>query len=106
MKRARLTKEERRKMLADQGGLCIGWGCTEWRGLIEEHSTPFTWTGQKADQLMCGACHKIKTRADIKAIAKVKRIRRGKRPAKRPIKSRGFDKSLSKKMSGEVVKRG
>jgi hypothetical protein len=106
VKRRRLTKSERAALLCAQGGLCIVWGCTESRGLIEEHSTPFTWTGAKADQLMCVPHHKEKTRRDIKAISKVKRIRRGKRPTKRPIRSRGFDKTKSRKMSGEVVNRG
>lgn len=83
----------------------MSWGCTETRGLIEEHSTPFTWTGAKADQLMCVTCHKIKTLRDVKNIAKVKRLQRGRKPTKRPIKSRGFDKTRSRKMDGTVVKR-
>jgi hypothetical protein len=104
-RRARLTPRERAALLQRQGGCCVSWGCTETRGLIEEHSTPFTWTGEKADQLMCVACHKAKTRRDIKAIAKVKRLQRGRKPTKRPIKSRGFDKTRSRKMNGEVVRK-
>ncbi len=94
-------------MLERQGGCCVVWGCTEARNLIEEHSTPHTWTGEKADQLMCVPCHKIKTKRDIKAIAKVKRLQRGKKETKRPIRSRGFDKSLTKSLStGKVTRRG
>ena len=78
MKRARLSPTERAAMLERQGGCCVSWGCTETRGLIEEHSTPFAWTGGAATQLMCAACHKEKTKRDIKAIAKVRRIARGK----------------------------
>lgn len=110
MKRKRLSKAKRAEILARQGGLCVVWGCTESRGLIEEHSTPFTWTGAEADQLMCVRHHKEKTRADIKKIAKVKRLRRGPRKSKRPIKSRNTLKkhpTLKKQMgTGKVVTRG
>lgn len=118
MKRRRLSPPARAAMLERQGGTCIVEGCTETRGLIEEHSTPFAWTGAKADQLMCAACHKAKTRIDIKNIAKVRRIangrtqhdRRNERGAKlksnSTLRSAGFDKSLSKKMDGTVVKNG
>lgn len=107
LKRApRLTKSARDALLKAQGGCCVVWGCTETRDLIEEHNTPSTWTGQRADQLMCELHHKIKTRDDIKKIAKVRRIQKGPRKAIRTIRSRGFDKTLSKKLSGEVIKRG
>lgn len=113
MTRQRLTPTERAAMLARQGGCCVVWGCDETRGLIEEHSSPHTWTGAKADQLMCVAHHKQKTRADIKAIAKARRIARGKtqfdkRKAKggTRIPKRGFSKLLRKKMDGSVVGRG
>lgn len=112
MKRTRLSPTERAAMLARQGGCCVVWGCTETRGLIEEHSTPHAWSGGKADQLMCVAHHKEKTRADIKAIAKVRRIARGKtqydkrkKAGGTRIKSPGFAK-LRKKFDGSVeVKR-
>lgn len=42
--------------------------------------------------------------SDKKRIAKVKRLQNPKKP-KGTIKSRGFDKGLKKKMSGEVVRR-
>ena len=112
MKRTRLTPTERAAMLARQGGCCVSWGCTETRGLIEEHSTPHTWTGAKADQLMCTTCHKPKTKLDAGRIAKTRRIANGKtqydkRAAKggTRIKSRGFDKTRSKKMDGTVEPR-
>lgn len=57
-------------------------------------------------------CHKIKTAQDRKLIAKGNRIRRsnGFDPDKRkhkakPIAGRGFDKSKSRKFSGQVVER-
>ena len=59
---------------------------------------------QKPDCLLCKSCADAKTKRDIAAIAKVKRIQRGPRETKRPLKSRGFDKSLKKKMDGTVVR--
>lgn len=50
------------------------------------------------------SCHAKKTLADVKAIAKGKRIRglTGKGP-KKTIQSRGFDKTKRKTMAGKVV---
>jgi 5-methylcytosine-specific restriction enzyme A len=51
-------------------------------------------------------CHKEKTARDIAANAKVKRLRGETcQGPKKEIHSRGFDKTLSKKFSGEVVRR-
>jgi len=106
VKRKRLTKAARAAMLEAQGGCCVVFGCTETTGLIEEHSTVFAWTGEQADQLMCPMHHKLKTRSDIKRIAKVRRLRKGPKKGKRPIRSRGFDKTKRKRMNGTVeVKR-
>ena len=103
MKRRRLTKAARAAMLERQGGCCCVFGCTETEGLIEEHSVVFAWTGEAADQLMCPAHHKLKTALDIGRIAKVKRLRKGPKCAKRKIRSRGFDKTRRKKMDGTVM---
>ena len=92
-------------MLQRQGGCCVVFGCTETTRLIEEHSTPFTWTGEKADQLMCELHHKEKTRLDIGKIAKVNRIRKGQKKSKKPLHSRGFDKTRRKRMDGTVEPR-
>ena len=108
MKRRRLSPSARAAMLERQGGLCVVWGCIESKGLIEEHSTPFTWTGELPDQLMCEAHHKEKTRKDIKAISKVKRIRKreaGETRKKRAIASRGFDKTKTRGFDGKVKPR-
>ena len=108
MTRRRLTPTERAAMLARQGGCCVVWGCTETRGLIEEHSTVHAWTGAKADQLMCVQHHKEKTKRDIKAIAKVRRFvykktqfDKRKAAGGTRIKSHGFSK-LRKKFDGSV----
>ena len=54
-------------------------------------------------QLLCVGCHKIKTVNDVKASAKGRRIRQevGTGP-KRPIPSRGFNKTLRRKFNGTV----
>lgn len=119
MKRRRLSPSARAALLKKQDGRCCVRDCTETRGLIEEHSTPFTWTGALPDQLMCVPCHKEKTRRDVKNIAKVNRLagktssqvsRREKRgrsliQGKTKIDPRPFDKSLRKRMSGKVERR-
>lgn len=119
-KRSALTPKERADILARQGGCCVVWGCTATRGLEGEHSTPVSLGGNaKPDQLMCKRHHKMKTYGspgrvggdirDIKHIRKIeekrtqadKRAERGSR-----MQSRGFDKSLTKKLgTGEVVRR-
>jgi hypothetical protein len=48
--------------------------CSETERLIGEHSTPNAFKHGKPDQLMCVACHKVKTLRDVKAIAKTKRL--------------------------------
>ncbi len=99
MKRLYLTRREYEELLERQGGKCCVEGCEETEGLIAEHSTPNAiWPG-KPDQLMCCACHKVKTLRDVKAIAKVKRLNgttvsqyeRRKKFGSR-LKGRGFDK--------------
>ena len=64
-----------------------------------EHSMPNAFKRGKPDQLMCRACHKIKTLRDVKAIAKAKRLkgetrsqyeRRKKFGSK--LRGRGFEK--------------
>jgi hypothetical protein len=113
MTRRHLTDTERREMLIRQLGLCCVPGCMSEGPFEEEHSTPHVWDDKKPDQLMCAPCHAVKTKRDIKAIAKAKRIAEGrtqfdKRAAAggSRIRGRGFDKSLSKKMNGEVIRNG
>lgn len=74
MRRLYLTQREYDALLEKQGGACCVEGCEESDGLIAEHSTPNAIWPSKPDQLMCRACHKVKTLRDIKAIAKVMRL--------------------------------
>lgn len=77
MKRQRFSPEEYKAQLERQGGVCCVEGCTVSIGLEGEHTIPHWLSGKgKPDTLMCGACHKDKSRTDIKVIAKVKRIQK------------------------------
>lgn len=74
MTRLYLTQREYDALLKKQNGTCCVQGCEAREGLIGEHSTPETWRHAKPDQLMCEPCHRVKTRRDIKAIWKAKRL--------------------------------
>lgn len=74
MSRLYLTAREYEALLKKQNGVCCVEDCEEGEALIGEHSTPNAWRRAKPDQLMCAACHKVKTLRDIKAIWKVKRL--------------------------------
>jgi hypothetical protein len=74
MSRLYLTAREYGALLKKQGGACCVEDCEETEDLIGEHSTPNVWRRGKPDQLMCKACHKVKTLRDITRIWKVKRL--------------------------------
>lgn len=105
------TKAEWDAQLAVQGGLCATWGCTSSGPFDADHEIPNAWEPGKPTQLLCKPCHKIKTRADKKRIAKAERQagRKGqvaRRKKNGPqMKSRGFDKTKTKRMDGSVVAR-
>ena len=111
MTRRYLTANELRLMLERQQGLCAAPGCMSEGPFEADHSTPHAWDDKKPDQLLCIECHRTKTKADIKKIAKVKRIAGGRTQYDKRqergsrLQSRGFDKSLSKKMDGSVVRK-
>lgn len=110
-KRRSLTPKERAQMAADQGYRC-GCGCdnplTE-KTIAEHWITVALGNESKPDCLLNYECAQAKTKRDVKAIAKVKRIIRKRegtwRPNKKRIANRGFDKGLRKKFSGEIIKR-
>jgi hypothetical protein len=57
-------------------------------------------------EALCSDCHKIKTRADKRALAKAKRLAGETKTAKRKtIPSRGFSRTLSKGFDGKVRQR-
>lgn len=74
MTRGYLTRKEWSALLLQQGGKCCVPGCESATDLIGEHSTPNALRAGKPDQLMCAPCHKIKTRNDVREIARAKRL--------------------------------
>jgi hypothetical protein len=78
-----------------------------------DHIIPLELGGADDDtnlQALCHTHHKEKTRADIKRIAKARRLRKkesppDQTPRKRRIQSRGFSKTHKKTFSGRVEAR-
>lgn len=99
------------------GGKCEYPDCTE-PGAELDHTVPVAIGGQSTLHncvLLCRNHHVQKTRLDIRLIAKGRRIRAKhfsvpaedaakNGPKNGRLKSRGFDKSLRKKMNGQVVR--
>ncbi len=74
MTRLYLAAREYEGLLKKQNGVCCVRGCGSSKDLIGEHSTPNAWRRATPDQLMCSVGHKAKTRRDIKAIWKARRL--------------------------------
>jgi 5-methylcytosine-specific restriction endonuclease McrA len=78
------------------------------QGLEIDHIIPLELGGLDEDanlQALCYTHHKAKTKADIKRIAKARRLRNKKPPDPNrlgQIRSRGFDKSKTKGFDGKV----
>ena len=103
--RRRLTAAERRALLERQSFICAACptkltleieGGVVLGAMVDEHVIPLALGGSNDlanRELRCVACAKAKTRADLRAIAKVARIRRrlaGQERPKQKIRSRGF----------------
>lgn len=115
MKRQAIPKKLRAQCFALAGGKCEmcsvkltgRWDC--------DHATAHFYTGAhdvENLQALCTACHKTKTLIDMGHIAKVRRqARETGQQARRDrrghglIQSRGFSKTLRKRMDGSVVAR-
>jgi hypothetical protein len=74
MTRRYLTANDMRNMLRRQLGLCANPACVSEGPFEADHSTPHAWDDKKPDQLLCIPCHRAKTKLDVKAIAKAKRL--------------------------------
>jgi len=74
MTRRYLTPNEMHAMLQRQGGVCARENCMSEGPFEGDHSTPHAWDDKKPDQLLCVPCHRAKTKYDVKAIAKTKRL--------------------------------
>lgn len=108
MTRGYLTPRELANLMFKQGGKCCVAGCESEGPFEAEHSTPNALKPGKPDQLMCVEHHRAKTKTDVRAIAKAKRLcgetssqwsRREKNGSR--IKGGGF--KGWRKMNGEIV---
>lgn len=116
-KRKPLSRREVIQLMLDQNGRC-GCGCGEKldpmrEGVVDEHVIPLEIRENANDldnrALYRKPCAAAKTaKKDAPAIAKVKRIEarlNGTRRPRKPIPSPGFDKTMTKKFDGSVVRR-
>lgn len=114
-KRVPLTLAQRNVIMIRQGFRC-GCGCGGTlisEPVIDEHLIPLELSGSNDlsnRALYLVACAKLKTKKDRRDIAKAHRLIRKANPetrkvTKRPIRSRGFQKDLRKRMDGTVERR-
>jgi len=114
VRRNRLTKNQRIRLLEEQGGVCACCRLPSPNGVYEDDHIIALACGGSNDhcnrQLLCPPCHLEKTVGkDIVLAAKIKRQSlltgqqaRRKRRGKSSIVSRGFDKRFKKKLDGTV----
>lgn len=111
--RRRPTKALKQQLLEAQGYCCFA--CTAALLDVEyDHVIPLGLGGSNASDnwaALCPACHRSKTRQDLRLIAKAKRRRRYQETGRSRAPhsgwggSKGFDKTLRKRMDGQVEKR-
>ena len=74
-KRSYLSASDLRALLEKQHGICAAPGCNSEGPFEADHYTCVALgNASKPDQLLCIDCHAAKTKRDVKAIAKVKRL--------------------------------
>lgn len=114
MTRRYLTDKEKAEMVLSQRGRCACCSGKLQAGNIEFDHTVAGWLVEhkdKPDRAICRRpCHLDKTRDDVKRIAKVKRLLKGKRLHStmrngRKLQSRGFSKEWTRRFDGSVVRR-
>lgn len=94
--RKAMTAARRNRVAERQGVLCARAGC-EQRWTEVDHVVPLELGGAEADENLEGLCeahHKEKTKADVRRIAKARRIRKKvageNRKTTRKLQGRGF----------------
>ena len=113
--RRKLRDWEVAQLMQDQRGFCAACMSKLYVGGFDaDHVIPLSCGGTNAltnFQLLCRPCHLAKTSgADVPDAAKIKRMsgekgQRARRAKNGPkIKSRGFDKTIRKRMDGTVEK--
>lgn len=113
-KRRPMTRTRKKAVLEAFGGLCRACGCPLVITTAEiDHIIPIELGGSDEIenlQALCAADHREKTKADIKRIAKARRLRKREENPPDPtrpnrIKSRGFVKHISKGFDGKIKTR-
>lgn len=110
-KRRPMTAARRARILRLRGAVCAHPECDRSEGLEIDHVLPLELGGSDDDdnlEPLCPVHHRRKTRADIKRIAKARRIRKkeaGEVRAKKPIRSRPFARIKAKIASRPFPKR-
>ena len=110
MKRQAIPAKMRAQCFALAGGKCelCGERLTAWEC---DHAVAWFYTethDAENLQALCPPCHRLKTKLDVRGIAKVKRLiarEAGTRRARKPIASPGFSKALRKRLNGTVERR-
>ena len=109
--RASMTKARRLRIYIACNGRCSCGAKVEMAGTVIDHRIPLFMGGADDDsnlRFLCATCDRVKTSGDLKGCAKVRRIiarEDGSRRPRKAIASRGFDKTKTKKLNGEVVSR-
>lgn len=110
-KRKAMTPARRRRILNRFDGCCSYPECEETEGLEIDHTIALALGGKDEDANLaplCRAHHRQKTIRDQKFIAKAKRIVRKNAPETRKpprLKSRGFDRTIRRKMNGTIERK-
>jgi 5-methylcytosine-specific restriction protein A len=110
--RKAMTKPRRLRIYLACNGRCVCGVKVPMAGTVIDHRIPL-WMGGADDdanlRFLCPACDKPKTAKDKGAIGKVKRLiarEDGTRRPRKPIASKGFDKTRTRRFDGSVVPRG
>ena len=110
--RKSMSPARRKRILERSDGVCQRLGCDVRIGLQLDHVIPLALGGKDQDdniEALCAPHHLAKTKLDVRMIAKAKRIERSINPetrkAKRPIRSRGWDKTKRRKFDGSIEER-
>ncbi|MFZ2252666.1 MAG: HNH endonuclease signature motif containing protein [Minisyncoccia bacterium] len=110
--RGAMTKARRLRIYLACNGRCVCGVKVPMPGTVIDHRIPLAQGGPDTDdncRYLCADCDGVKTPLDNSATARAKR-RKAKhegtwRETKRPIVSRGFDKTRSRRFDGSVVAR-
>lgn len=109
--RGQMTKASRLRIYLACNGRCSCGVKVPMKGTVIDHRIPLFMGGADDDsnlRFLCADCDKPKTAKDAADRGHVKRLLArsdGTRRPRQPIPSRGFDKTKTKKFSGEVVAR-